>query len=345
MPIQDLNVHFIHEKSDSPKAIPMIMIHGWPGSVWEFHKIIPQLTKSSSEEEQTFHMVCPSIPGYGFSDPPKEPGMNIAKVADMFHELMIQLGYNQYIAQGGDWGALISKQMAMRYPRNCVLLHQIVAVPPTKMSFGLKVRIALSASPKWRSLMFSKKAQEGFTRSMEYSISGTGYLLLQASKPHTLGYALSDSPAGLLAWICEKCSLWADCREDGGLFNVLSKDEILTNVMIYWVTNTITSSMRLYYETFPIGKQFKDKVATLQETYVEVPTAVTYFPKEIVALPLAWLRYGYNIVHFSEFTKGGHFAAWEQPEVLAKDLRSFVLRVPFERACKLANKRKVKISI
>jgi len=339
--VQELNVHFIHERSANASAVPLILIHGWPGSVWEFHKIIPLLT-DPKDGQQAFHVVVPSLPGFGWSDPAKEPGMGVVKIASMFNELMTRLGYSKYVAQGGDWGSVVSAQLGFDFPMNCVAIHLnmpiFIPTEPSVWNAYLALRLGIDMSPIGK-LYLSERDLDAIARVKEYLMSGIFYLLLQSSKPHTLGDGLNDSPSGLLSWMTEKCYLWMDIR--GGIFQNMSKDELLTNVMIYWVTNSISSSLRIYYETLPFGKRFSDSIQLRDCTFVEVPTAFAMFPREAIAFPLRSLKERYNAKQVSYFDKGGHFPAWEQPELLAQDIRKFMYQtLTFEKACQGAEDRK-----
>jgi pimeloyl-ACP methyl ester carboxylesterase len=349
MNVQGLDLHFIHERSRIPGAVPIILVHGWPGSVWEFHNAIPLLVNPTGRAlrlKQAFHVIVPSLPGFGWSEASKEPGMNYQKIASMLNELMIKLGYDKYVAQGGDWGAFITKYMAFTFPNNCVALHQNMplagppAFPKDFRGFLALTQATVDMSPLGM-LYLSEREKQGLEQLKEYNRSGNSYLMLQASKPHTLGYGLSDTPAGLLSWLAEKYQSWTDGR--GNVLNALSKDDILTNVMIYWATNCISSSCRIYYESLKIGKRKQDEVTLASIGYIEVPTGFASFPKEIVNVPRRWLALNYNMCHYTEFPEGGHFAAWEQPTLFVQDLRTFAFRsMPFEKACKLAEERELR---
>lgn len=316
-------LHFIHiPNQTNPKAVPLLLVHGWPGSVWEFHHLIPLL-------KEKFHLVVPSLPGYGWSTT-KADEMNVQQIGLLFNKLMCGLGYDQYVTQAGDWGSFVIREMAFSYPQNCVAMHSNMPmfIPhPTRVPL-LAPSLALDLLfRQWRLTQFD--LQQG-GNLVHYVKTGSAYMLTNASKPHTLGYAFSDSPAGLLAYISEKIALWSDPASK------LSMDEIITNVMIYWVTNSMTSSMRLYYETIPYGKSFvvpKSKVDKIQ-----VPCGFALMPYEAIAFPLKWLKHTHNAVHATEFKQGGHFAAWEQPEALAEDIHKFVFESigSFELACKQA---------
>ena len=341
--VEGLDVHFIHERSKVPGAVPLLLLHGWPGSVWEFHKLIPQLVQPTGRPlrlKQAFHVVAPSLPGYGWSEEARTPGMDPARIARMLDKLMLDLGYDRYVAQGGDWGAVIAKTLAITVPEHCVALHVNLVVNrlPVDVSLrsaALAANMLVDLSPLG-ALTLSERDRNALHRLKEYQTGGSGYFRIQATKPMTLAFGLADSPVGLLAWILEKMQAWTDGA--GNVLNVLSKDEILTNVMIYYVTNTIASSMRLYYEMAKSPAR-----SQLVSSYVEVPTAVASFPKEILMVPRRWIALGFNLVRFTEFPEGGHFAAWEQPDMLAQDLRGFFFKtITFEHACKLAQQRRAR---
>ncbi|KAH9259439.1 hypothetical protein BASA81_002482 [Batrachochytrium salamandrivorans] len=325
----ETNLHFLHLRctgSPAGGAVPLLLVHGWPGSVWEFHHLLPLL-------QDKFHLVVPSLPGYGWSTT-KADKMNVEAVGHLFHELMLVLGYDQYVAQGGDWGSLVIREIAFHHPKHCVGMHSNMPVfipTPTRVAW-LSPILALDWLLPRR--QFSQFEQEQLARTKHYVKTGAAYMLMNASKPHTLGFGLHDSPAGLLAYISEKIALWSDPKSS------LSEDEILTNVMIYWVTGSITSSLRLYYESLPFGKDtpgFKSKVDR-----IDVPCGLALFSKEAIAFPQKWLRQTHNVVQATEFAEGGHFAAWEQPNALAKDIEkfAFVSAGGFAKACQLGKKRK-----
>ena len=304
--LDNRNVHFIHQQSSHKNALPLLMTHGWPGSVSEFTKIIPMLTqpeKYGSDPADAFHVICPSIPGYGFSDPPTEPGFDQKQVAMGHINIMQALGYEKYVVQGGDWGSPISSWTALLAPDQVLALH---------------LTLVFAGFPKHKDDPFEGVTAEEKKRlheRREIMSEGTGYQAIQGTKPQTLGYGLNDSPIGLAAWIAEKFHSWTDC--DGVIENAITKDELLTNIMIYWVTGSITSSARLYYESNHIQNNLHEhgRIAT--------PTGCTMFPKELFQPPRKWAEELYNIQHWTHQPKGGHFAALEQPALLAEDLRKF----------------------
>ena len=303
--IDGLDTHFIHQRSPEPDALPIIITHGWPGSIAEFAKVIGPLTDPVAHggaAADAFHVVAPSMPGYGFSEKPSEPGYGPDKIAEIGAGLMARLGYEQYGAQGGDWGSGVSRAHAHNYPDRVVGLHlnMVIAGPPAGVDDPTE-----GIPPE--------ELERSQSRTAFYNGEENGYARIQATRPQTLGYALNDSPAGQAAWIVEKFRAWCDCNGDPE--SVFTRDELLTNIMIYWVTQTATSSARLYYESahgsgFPTGR-------------VEVPTGAIIFPHELFISPRKWVEASYNLTHWTERDTGGHFAAMEQPEVFVEDLRTF----------------------
>ena len=305
--IDDHRVHFLHVRSPHPDAFPLVVTHGWPGSIFEFHKILGPLTDPTNhggEARDAFHVVCPSIPGYGFSEPPRTRGWDARKMAEVNAALMAKLGYARYGAQGGDWGAIISVQNALVDEEHCAAIHlnMVVAFPPG----GMTPEALAGVTPE---------EQKDLADLGSFQANETGYQQIQGTKPQTLGYGLNDSPAGLAAWIVEKFRTWSDCG--GDVEKRFTKDELLTNVMIYWVTQSITSSTRLYYETMKSGR-FGPSTER-----VEQPTAGAIFPKELYRAPRAWAEKAFNVQQWNRMPSGGHFAALEEPERLVGDVRSF----------------------
>lgn len=305
--IDGIGIHFLHVRGKGPNPMPLIITHGWPGSFLEMYKILPLLTDASShggKAEDAFNVVVPSIPGYGFSDPPKTRGFSTFSTADLFVKLMQELGYQKFGAQGGDWGASISTRMAFVQPDKVTGLH-LNYIPGSYHPYTGPETRALSATEQ----QFLKDAERWLEEE-------GGYDHVQATYPQTAAYGLNDSPAGLLAWILEKLRSWSDCN--GNVESRFTKDEILTHITLYWVTQTIHASMRLYYEVARNARlAFK-----LGES-VKVPTGVAHFALEAPAAPREWVERGYNLQHWSDFPRGGHFAAMEEPELLAKDIQDF----------------------
>jgi epoxide hydrolase len=304
-PVRGLGLHFIHQRSKEPSALPLLITHGWPGSVYEFHKILGPLTDPAAhggDARDAFHVVCPSMPGYGFSDAPRERGFDIVQVAQTHAALMAALGYTRYAAQGGDWGSAVTLALARHCPERLVGIHMnmLIARPPK----GVDPTQGLSPE------------ELGWLQEREQHLArGSGYYQIQGTKPQSLGYGLNDSPAGLAAWIVEKFLSWSDC--DGDVEKRFTKDELLTNIMIYWVTQTITSSTRLYFENE------QSRSSYLRGGRVEVPTAAAIFKRELYKAPRAWAEAAYNLQRYTLFPRGGHFAALEEPELLVEDLRAF----------------------
>jgi epoxide hydrolase len=303
--VNGLGMHFIHERSPREDALPLIITHGWPGSIYEFHKILPRLTRPEDhggDAADAFHVVCPSIPGYGFSDAPRKPGFDVKQAAAHNVSLMEQLGYARYGAQGGDWGSVISSWTAVLAPEQVCGLHlnMVLAWPPRGEENPPEL---------------SEEEVRRLGDARRFDKEETGYQRIQGTKPQTLGYGLTDSPAGLAAWIVEKFRTWSDCN--GDVETRFTKDELLTNIMIYWINENIAPSTRLYYETY------KAKHSGPPKTYVEAPTAFAVFPKELSRLPRAWAERSYNVTRWTEMPKGGHFAALEEPEMLVDDIREF----------------------
>lgn len=297
--IDDLDIHFIHQRSPHEDALPLLITHGWPGSIVEFHKVIAPLTDPTAHggrAEDAFHVVCPSLPGYGFSGKPTSTGWGVHRIAQAWDTLMLRLGYQRYGAQGGDWGAAVTTQIG-RNRGGCVGIH-------TNMPIG-RPPAAVLASPTDDDLRV-------LAAMKDHRTWGTGYSKQQSTRPQTLGYGLVDSPVAQLAWIVEKFWAWTDC--DGHPENVLTRDELLDNVMLYWITGSGASSARLYWESFnDFGAGDR----------VELPTGVAAFPKEILQARRSWCEDAYNITHWTTMPRGGHFAAFEQPELFVDDVRTF----------------------
>ena len=306
--IEDLAIHFIHQRSPNAEAIPLLLVHGWPGSISEFYKIIGPLTDPAAhggDAADSFHVIAPSLPGFGFSGKPTTGGMNPEKIGLILAALMDRLDYQQYALAGGDWGAIINRHIANHYPERLIGLHSnmVLAGPP--------------ADPTLRERVGEEEGALVEARR-SYMLNEVGYQQIQGTKPQSLGYGLNDSPAGLAAWIVEKFHGWSDLPQglDGDLDNNFSKDELLTNIAIYWFTNTITSSSRIYYEN-------RNTPATKPVEYIDVPTGAAIFPAEIYMVPRAWAEAAYDLRHWTVMPEGGHFAALEQPQLYLEDLRVF----------------------
>ena len=301
--IDGLDIHFIHQRSSNPDALPLIITHGWPGSVVEFHKVIEPLTED-------FHVVCPSLPGYGFSGKPTRTGWSVEKIAEAWATLMGRLGYDRYGAQGGDWGSAITTQMGRNGKGRSRSAGDIDGC------IGIHVNMPLGFPTAESAQNPTPEEAAAMAAIAEHVRWGTGYSEEQATRPQTLGYGLTDSPVGQLAWIVEKFWAWTDC--DGHPENVLTRDEMLDNVMLYWATASATSSARLYWQSFK---------GLVDGGPVQVPTGVASFPKEILQAPRSWCEPRYNITHWTTMPRGGHFAAFEQPELFVDDVRAFFATV------------------
>lgn len=306
--LDGFHVHFVHVRGKGPKPMPLILTHGWPGSFVEMVKIIPLLTDPAAHggsADDAFDVVVPSLPGYGFSDRPAERGMNPFKVAALWSRLMAELGYDRFAAQGGDWGAIISSALGLEHAERVIGIHLNYIAGRFLLGGDLS-----QAPPENDGIV---KAYIAELRQW-WDFEG-GYSHVHGTKPQTLGYGLNDSPVGLAAWILEKFRTWSDCA--GDLESTFTRDELLTNVMIYWVTQTMNSSTRLYYES-------REQPLRLSMTNrVKPPVAVALFPREIPLPPRSLAERGYNITRWTEMPQGGHFAAMEQPELLARDVREF----------------------
>jgi epoxide hydrolase len=301
------NIHFIHARSPEPDALPLVITHGWPGSVSEFLDIIEPLRDpraQGGDPADAFHVVAPSLPGYGWSGPTTAPGWDAQRVAEAWKTLMARLGYDRYGAQGGDWGAMVSARLAATDPEHLAGLHS-------------NMLLAFPADPSTVPLTDSEAAD--LAAAGEFMTKGAAYQEIQGKNPQTLGYGLTDSPAGLAGWIVEKFWAWTD--NNGNPEDAVTRDQILTNLTVYWVTQTINSSIRLYCES-QRGQNFGPT-----EAYVSVPTGVAVFPKEIFRIPRAYAEARFNVQRYTRFDRGGHFAALEEPDLLIADIRDFFREV------------------
>ena len=300
--IDGQSIHFIHARSPNPRAFPLLLTHGWPGSVVEFLDVIPQLVHPEAHGDASgdaFHVVAPSLPGYGFSEPTRARGWDVRRIALAFIELMRRLGYSRYGAQGGDWGAQVATRLGALDRERCAAIH-------LNMPIGARPEDPVSLTDQDKADL---AAMQHFQREE------SGYAYEQSTRPQTLGVGLNDSPAGLLAWIVEKFRAWSDC--EGHPENCFTRDQLITNVMMYWLTQTITSSARLYWEN-----RNADSASGPSE-FVDVPTGVARYPKEVLRFPRTWVERRYNVMHWVEMPRGGHFAAMEQPALFVEDLRRF----------------------
>ena len=306
--VDGLGIHFIHERGKGPDPLPLIITHGWPKTFFEMYKIIPLLTDPAShgaDPADSFDVVVPSGPGFGFSDRPKEPGMHYWRIADLWAKLMTDaLGYQRFAAQGGDWGASVTARLGYSYPERVIGIHVTLVGGSAAQPY---------LGPGSREL--SDREQAFVEERLRWRDAEGGYSHIQGTKPQTLGYGLNDSPAGLAAWIVEKFRTWSDC--DGDVERRFTKDELLTNVSIYWLTETINSANHLYYESQRIPWNLE------QGERVEVPCGVAIFAKEIMKPPREYAERSFNVQRWSEMPGGGHFNAMEEPDMLVEDIRAF----------------------
>jgi pimeloyl-ACP methyl ester carboxylesterase len=298
--IDGLGIHFLHVLSPEPDALPLIMTHGWPSSVVEFLKVAEPLTNPiahGGKRRDAFHLVLPSLPGFGFSDKPDRAGWGVERIAGAWITLMRRLGYHRYVAQGGDWGAAATSAIALAHPPECIAVHLNVArVRPTQE------QLQDTTPAEARALADHNRFQE----------VGTGYSMIQATRPQTIGYGLTDSPAAQAAWIYDKYFDWTD--HVNGPEDVLSFDDMLDNIMMYWLPAAGASSARLYWESLGVGFSRQE---------IDMPIGISIFPKEIWRASRRWAEPVYtNIIHWNELNRGGHFAAFEQPELFVEELRT-----------------------
>lgn len=294
-------IHFLHVRGRGDNPLPVLLLHGWPSSFWQMLKLIPLLSDPAAHGgdagTDAFDVIVPSLPGYGFSDRPRERGMSVGRIAELFHHLMAgELGYTRYAVRGSDLGAGVIQQLALAHPGALVGIH----LSGTNPYVG-----PVPDDLKEAEREFVANAQDWSMREMAYAME-------HSSKPQTLAYGLNDSPSGLAGWIIEKFRRWSDC--DGHLESRFSKDELLTNLTIYWATETIYSSIRLYYETARDAGRWGR---------VETPTAMLMSPKDMFPTPREWAERSYNVVRWTEIDRGGHFLDWEEPELVAGDMRAF----------------------
>jgi pimeloyl-ACP methyl ester carboxylesterase len=312
--IDGLDIHFIHVRSRHPNALPLIMTHGWPGSVLELMKTIGPLTDPTAHggrAQDAFDLVLPSMPGYGFSGKPQAPGWGPDRMARAWAELMRRLGYQRYVAQGGDWGSVVSDAMARLAVPGLIGIHvNMPATVPAEIARALKCGDPLPAG-------LSGKEKDAYAALANLYDKGSGYAIMMVTRPQTIGYALEDSPAGLAAFFYDKFADWT--WSGGEPEKALTRDEMLDDISLYWFTGTATSAARLYWENN--NNNFN---ADSQHTRdISLPVAITVFPGEIYRAPKSWAQRAYrNLVYFNEVDRGGHFAAWEQPELFSSELRA-----------------------
>lgn len=293
---------FYHVRSPEPSAKPLLLSHGWPGSVAEFLDVLGPLADPAAhggDPADAFHVVAPSLPGYGFSGPTRERGYDAERIASTFDDLMDRLGYDRYVAQGGDWGALITALLGANHPDRVEAIHtNMLFVSPARLEDPME--------------LLDERGMADYRETKAFLDEGTGYLEVQSTRPQTLAYGLTDSPVGLAGWILDLFRAGSD--PEAGLEARFDRDRLLDNLGVYWLTGTINASMRLYYET--------DLPGAIPES-VDVPTGHARYPDELSKTPRAWAEEFYDLVSWTEMPEGGHFAAMEVPELFVEDVRSF----------------------
>lgn len=293
--IDGLDIHFLHVRSPRADAMPVVMTHGWPGSVIEFMGVIDQLTNPDDPAAPAFHLVLPSLPGYGFSGKPTVTGWGVEKIGRAWGELMARLGYEKWFAQGGDWGSIVTTEIGVQQVPGCIGIHLNMPIArPTEEDLANPTPAELKALGALK----------------HYQDWDSGYSKQQSTRPQTVGYGLVDSPAGLAGWILEKIWAWTD--NQGSPWDALSRDQVLDNIMVYWLGRNGASSARLYWESF----------GSFAAQEIVIPVAASAFPREVLPTPRKWAERNYrNLVHWGEMERGGHFAAWEQPDDFIRELR------------------------
>ena len=292
--IDGLDIHFLHVRSPRADAMPVVMTHGWPGSVMEFMGVIDGLTNPVDPAAPAFHLVLPSLPGYGFSGKPTATGWGVEKIGRAWGELMARLGYDQWFAQGGDWGSIVTTAIGVQQVPGCIGIHLNMPIArPTEEDLANPTPAELKALGALK----------------HYQDWDSGYSKQQSTRPQTVGYGLVDSPIGQAGWILEKIWAWTD--NQGSPWDALSRDQVLDNIMLYWLPRNVASSARLYWESF----------GSFSAQEITLPVAVSAFPREVLPTPRKWAERNYrNLLHWSEVERGGHFAAWEQPDAFVREL-------------------------
>ena len=293
--IDGLDIHFLHVRSPRADAMPVVMTHGWPGSVIEFMGVIDALTNPSDPADPAFHLVLPSLPGYGFSGKPAVTGWGVEKIGRAWGELMARLGYEKWFAQGGDWGSIVTTAIGVQQVPGCIGIHLNMPIArPTEDDLANPTPAELKALGALK----------------HYQDWDSGYSKQQSTRPQTVGYGLVDSPVGQAGWILEKIWAWTD--NQGSPWDALSRDQVLDNIMLYWWPRNGASSARLYWESF----------GSFSAQEIVIPVAASAFPREVLPTPRKWAERNYrNLVHWGEMERGGHFAAWEQPAEFVRELR------------------------
>jgi len=321
--IDGLDIHFLHVRSKHENALPLIITHGWPGSVIEFMKIIGPLTDPTAHggrPEDAFHVVAPSLPGHGFSDKPTATGWDVPRIANAWIVLMRRLGYTRWVAQGGDWGSLVATAIGVMKPDDCAAIHVnmplVFPEPDQLQDMDAFEQAAVASLAHWEE-------------------KGSGYFKQQSTRPQTLGYGLADSPVGQAAWIYEKMWAWTD--NQGSPEDALTLDEMLDNIMLYWLPGNATSSARLYWES--VANVAPTKLANVASTRLELPVGVSIYPRETNRPSRRWVdRWMPNLIHYNILDRGGHFAAWEQPALHAKEIRDCFAKVRRPRQTNLPDR-------
>lgn len=308
--INDLPIHFIYEKGKGPNPTPIIMSHGWPWTFWDYQKVIRPLTDPAAfggDPNDSFDVIVPSLPGFGFSTPLTKPDVEFMQTAEIWDKLMREvLGYERYAAQGGDWGAYVTTQMGHANPDPLLGIHIHITLPLDMITEGLIDR-------EW----YEPDHVDWHEKNVHFLEEEAGYLKMHVTRPQTVAFALNDSPIGLMSWILEKRRRWSDCG--GDVETRFSKDDLITTVMLYWFTESIGTSMRYYYEA--VANPWKP--AHNRSPVVEAPTAVMLFHNEMALHPKRWAEQYYNLQSWVEEEHGGHFGAWESPDAIVNDLRNF----------------------
>lgn len=307
--IDGMRIHYMHIKGKGPKPMPLLLNHGWPWTFWDFQKLIGPLTDPAAHggvAEDAFDLVIPSLPGYGYSTPLTRPGINFSATADLWVKLMQRLGYPRFATQGGDWGAIVSAQLGHKYANRLYGVHIHLMTPLDIFTGG-------AVSPD----DYAESERAWLQKNQGFFQGEAGYYALQTTKPQTIAFALNDSPVGLCSWLLEKRRTWSDCQ--GDVEARFSKDDLLTSVMLYWVTQSFGTSARYYYE----AAHQPWRPSHNRMPVVEAPTGVAVFHHEVMLQPRRWAERYYNLQRWTECERGGHFAAMEEPRVLVGELREF----------------------
>ena len=308
--IRDIPVHFIYEKGKGPNPTPLILTHGWPWTFWDWQKVIKPLTDPEAfggDPENSFDVIIPSLPGFGFSSPLNCSGMNFWETADLWVSLMRDvLGYDKFAAAGGDWGALVTAQLGHKYPEHLIGVYIHLMAPLDLFAGSLPERS-----------LYSDEEQGLYEKNEAFFSGESGYSAIQTTKPQTLAFGLNDSPVGLCSWLLEKRRTWSDCN--GDVESRFSKDDLLTTICIYWFTQTYGTSARYYYEC--VHNPWTPSHSSLP--VVKAPTGIGVFSEEVIVFPRKWAETYYNLSHWTEMDSGGHFAPMEEPDALVMDIRKF----------------------